>query len=68
MKIKLSKSGYRVLSQTTGNYSAVFLGTVVIAPLIGEFEIAQLPLVILGLLFTILTLYLAMGFGERGKL
>ncbi len=66
MRFKLNKSGLRALSSLCTNFSAVFLGSLVLpAFIVDDF---QWFLVVLGLIGIIAAGYMAILFAQKGKL
>ncbi len=68
MNFKLTKSGYRVLSTIGSNFSAVFLGSLVIPVFLVKLEVPKVYVLLLGLSLTSISLLLAVKFGEKGKI
>jgi len=65
---KLTKSKYRALSEFCNTLAVLFLGSLVIPIITNSFAIVQLPVVVLGIVLTIISLYLSLYCAEKGKL
>ncbi|KKQ51679.1 hypothetical protein A2865_00675 [Candidatus Woesebacteria bacterium RIFCSPHIGHO2_01_FULL_39_17] len=67
-KVRLSKSASKVLSSVFVSFSEVFLASLIIPVFISRVEIARIPVLILGVLLTIASVFLSIKFGERAKI
>ena len=64
---KMSKYKYRALSQTSINFSAVFLASVVI-PILFDFDNSSWFVLILGTIGVAVFVIFSLEFAEKGKL
>lgn len=62
------KSQLRVLSAVYVNFSAVFLATMVLSPLFVPIDKIDWKVLILGLGFTLFSVFMALITGKKGKL
>lgn len=68
MRIKLDKSGSKALSNVCSNFSAVFLGSLVVPVIVGDFDISQWYVLAFGLIGVAVSSWLAVLLARRGNL
>lgn len=66
--MKLTKSGFKLLSVICSNFTAVFLGSIILPVIVGNIESYRLPMLIFGVAGTGGFTFLALLFAQRGKL
>ena len=62
------KSGFRAASAISGNFSAVFLASIVLPIFTERLDLTRLPVVTLGMILTLGAGLFALLAAERGKL
>jgi len=65
---KLTKSKFRALSTLSSNFSEVFLASLVLPIFTGGSEVTRWPIVLFGIIFTILLGGISLIVAEKGKL
>ncbi len=66
--LTFNKSELKALSSLFTNFSAVFMASLIVPILTGNFDVTKLPVVLLGLALTIGTAFIAILFAKKGKL
>ena len=66
--MKMTRSHWRGLAMVNANFATVTLGSLVVPVFLGEFDIAQWPVVVLGMIATALLTWLTLFSAEKGKL
>ena len=66
--VVLTKSSSRALSTISANFSAVFLGSLVLPVFVGDFAVSNWPVILLGLVGVLSSVLLSIKFAQRGRL
>ncbi len=64
----MNKSKFRALSNICGNFSEVFLASVIIPIFKEKFDLSQIPVLIFGVVTTFISIYFSLKFAHAGKL
>lgn len=68
MKLDLSIHKFRALSQISSGAGQVFFATLVISPIVTNFDRGQLGVIVIGIVGAITLWYFSLQLAERGKL
>ena len=68
MKLDLSVHKFRALSQISSGAGQVFFATLVISPIVTNFDRGQLGVIVIGIAGAITLWYFSLQLAERGKL
>lgn len=66
--IKLKKSGLKALSSVCTEFTAVFLASLVIPAFTGAFDLSRWPVLLLGVLLTVVSLLFSVLFAQKGNI